>query len=244
MTKMKNPYTLSWRYLKSYFITEVWEDIATPYNPTLQVIYQYGKIKLNSKTVNYSFGSLHVAFAETIKEYDVIRRDYVKVLILGLGAGSIPAILASHGKNYEMTGVEIDPEVIRLAKEYFNLDYHTNLNIVVADAVQFVAEEANKGEKYDLICVDLYEDYEVPKSAESPDFLVRLKNILSDKGLLLYNRILIPQTMANTDRFISIFEQIFPEMEVFKTLANIMLTVDRLHPPKHIKPADNEAQHP
>jgi len=227
MSPPKNPYAFSWRYLKSFFITEVWENISTEHNPTMQVVYEYGKIKLNAKSVNYSFGSLHVAFAETFTEYDIARRNYDKILILGLGAGSIPAILTSYGRNYHMTGVEIDPEAIRLAKKYFNLDYHTNLQIIIADAMQYVAETK---EKYDMICVDLFIDYEIPTQAELPDFLVTLKNILSEKGIIIYNRILLPQTMASTERFISIFEQIFPESESFKTLANLMLIHDRWHP--------------
>jgi predicted O-methyltransferase YrrM len=224
MTPPKNPYALSWRYLKSFFITEVWESISTEHNPMIQVVYEYGKIKLNAKTVNYSFGSLHVAFAETFAEYDIARRNYDTVLILGLGAGSIPAILSSYGRNYHMIGVEIDPEMIRLAQKYFNLDYHTNLQIVIADAIQFVSETK---QKYDIICVDLFIDYEIPTKAELPDFLVNLKNILSNNGILIYNRILLPQTMASTERFISIFDQIFPESESFKTLANLMMIHDR-----------------
>lgn len=224
-----NPYKFSWRYIKSYFRPEVWQRESTPYNPLLEVIYEYGKIKLNSENVNYSFGSLHVAFAETFSNYNLQNRGIKKALILGLGAGSIPAILSGYPNGLKMVGVEIDSVVIDLAKKYFNLGYHKNLDIVISDAVDFVLSDKtqNSTERYDLIAIDLFIDYEVPVKAETSNFLKNLENLMTDDGILIYNRLRTTAAIEASDNFKNIFDEVFPTSEVFYTLVNAMLVYDR-----------------
>ena len=224
-----NPYKLSWRYIKSYFKPEVWQRESTPYNPLLEVIYEYGKIKLNSENVNYSFGSLHVAFAETFTNFDIQNRGIKRALILGLGAGSIPAILSGYPDGLKMVGVEIDKVVVDLAKKYFNLDYHKNLDIVISDAVDFVLSDKiqNSTEKFDLIAIDLFIDYEVPIRAETSDFLMKLENLMTEDGILIYNRLRTTATIDASDKFKNTFDEVFPTSEVFYTLVNAMLVYDR-----------------
>ena len=49
------------------------------------------------------------------------RPDAKKMLIIGLGGGSIPKKLQKEFPYMEIDAVEIDPEVIKMAKDYFNV---------------------------------------------------------------------------------------------------------------------------
>ncbi|MGB5716890.1 MAG: fused MFS/spermidine synthase [Gammaproteobacteria bacterium] len=70
-----------------------------------------------------------------------------QVLVIGLGAGQIPPVLEAAGMEVEV--VEIDPEVVRLAREYFGFQG----TAVVADGRRFL-QRSDK--HWDVIMVDAY----------------------------------------------------------------------------------------
>ncbi len=43
------------------------------------------------------------------------------MLLVGLGGGSIPKKLNKEFPNLEIDAIELDPEVIRIAKDHFNV---------------------------------------------------------------------------------------------------------------------------
>lgn len=59
-------------------------------------------------------------------------------LILGLGAGSAAKLINKNWPRARITGIEIDPEMIRLGKKYFGLGEITNLSIIVGDAFSLI----------------------------------------------------------------------------------------------------------
>jgi spermidine synthase len=73
-----------------------------------------------------------------------------RALLLGLGGGAMCRHLAAHLPDCEVTIVERDPVVLRLAREYF----HLARRVRMADAESVVAE-ARGG--YDVVLVDLYD---------------------------------------------------------------------------------------
>ncbi len=75
------------------------------------------------------------------------------VLILGLGCGSVIKPLRQKFPHCHITGVEIDPEIIKIGKKYFSLSKISKLKIVCEDANDFIKK--NK-KKFDLVIIDLY----------------------------------------------------------------------------------------
>jgi spermidine synthase len=109
------------------------------------------------------------------------------VLILGFGAGSILAIMQEElGLQCHFTAVEVDPEVIRLGRAYFDIDRYDRLQLIEADAATFMKE--NKG-SFDLIIVDVYIDFEVPESCETTNFVKDLQRSLNPGGMVLFNKL-------------------------------------------------------
>lgn len=111
-----------------------------------------------------------------------------RVLILGLGAGTVVHQLMRSLAPAQIDAIELNPQHIELARRYFYLDY-PNVNIHCADAVAWMDQQA-QGD-YDLIIEDLYweDPLEGPRRAITADreWFARLQAQLSDSGILVMN---------------------------------------------------------
>lgn len=135
----------------------------------------------------YSYGDLYDNFTKAFQKIDLDRLEIKEVLILGFGLGSIPLILETmFKKKYYYTAVEIDPEILRLANTYVVPDIQSGIEFQLSDAGTFAAFSK---EKYDMICMDVFLDDEVPTELEHEDFLVNLKKMLKPNGILLFNKL-------------------------------------------------------
>ena len=70
------------------------------------------------------------------------RPDAKKMLIIGLGGGSIPKKAQKEFPNMEIDAVEIDPEVVKIAKDHFNVKEGKNLRIHAQDGRLFLSTNA------------------------------------------------------------------------------------------------------
>lgn len=73
-----------------------------------------------------------------------------RALILGLGGGTVVKYLRQRWPEVKVVGYELDPEVVRVATAYFDLDPQTK--VIISD----FREVLKTSEIYDLIIVDLY----------------------------------------------------------------------------------------
>ena len=64
----------------------------------------------------------------------------VRVLVLGTGAGLLPMFLRNQlgDKLKELVTVDINPEIVKVAKEYFGFLEDDKVKSVIGDAYQFV----------------------------------------------------------------------------------------------------------
>ena len=170
------------KYL-SYVYRIVVEKTTSKFNSQLIVAIQDGKYVLNAKNANYSFATLHKVFQQALKKVEI--QNVKSILVLGCGAGSIPAIVYKElGLKPKIDAIEIDEKVIELGNKYFGLDQYSHLNVVIDDAMNFVKSTNNK---YDLILVDLFKGINVPEEFLSQHFFEQLKSLLNDNGELLFN---------------------------------------------------------
>lgn len=110
-----------------------------------------------------------------------------KILLLGLGGGSVPCILRKELKILNpVTAIEIDPLMIRIAQEEFGINQLEKITIIQADAADYVLHCA---ESYACILVDVFIDDKVPESIQSFSFLKELKRILKPGGRIFINTI-------------------------------------------------------
>lgn len=106
-------------------------------------------------------------------------------LLIGLGAGSLTKFLHRQRPAARLTVVEIEPQVVSAARQYFKLpDESPYLRIVIADGADFLATSRAD---YDLIMIDGYDaDARTGRLDTLPCYL-DCKARLSDQGLLVSN---------------------------------------------------------
>lgn len=117
----------------------------------------------------------------------LIPRTFVpqSILLLGLGGGSNTLLVRKLYPKAKITAVEKDPLMASISKTYFGVDKIKNLEIVIADALEFVGD-FDKSTHYDLVLVDCFEGKYIPKKLENLDFIQSLKN---HARFVLINRI-------------------------------------------------------
>lgn len=172
--------------LLSYFIPVNILKRDSEISQRLEVTLNYGKLVLDSKNTNYSYGSLQRILRKGLQYIGFERiRGFKNVLVLGVAGGSVIKTLADDvGFKGKITGVEIDAKVIELANRYFGLADVPNCNIVIEDAFEFVLKSK---EQYDLIIIDIFRDTTMPGFLFEEFFIQKVNNMLRVNGFILFN---------------------------------------------------------
>jgi spermidine synthase len=110
--------------------------------------------------------------------------DTRKVLMLGLGGGSISTYLGRHMPDLPVDTVEIDPGVISAAKQYFGIRETQRVRYLEGDGRVFLNRHKDT---YDLILVDAYFGGYVPFHLLTREFYALLKQRLTPNGAAAFN---------------------------------------------------------
>ena len=172
--------------LLSFFIPVNIVRKQSDVSQNLEVTLNNGRLVLDSKNTNYSYGSLQRILRKGLQYIGFERiRGFDTVLVLGVAGGSVIKTLADEIKfKGKITGVEIDPKVIEIANTYFGLNEVKNLEIVICDAFEFVLKSK---EKYDLIIIDIFKDTVMPSFLFEDFFINKVNTLLKVNGFILFN---------------------------------------------------------
>lgn len=110
-----------------------------------------------------------------------------RILIVGLGGGTLPMALDQLLPESEITVVEIDASVVKVAEEFFKFRTSNNISVEVQDARVFGKRAALKNLEYDLIMLDAYNGDYIPEHLLTREYLEECKKLLSDNGVLVAN---------------------------------------------------------
>ena len=110
-----------------------------------------------------------------------------KVLIIGGGDGGSSEEALKHPSVEQVTMVEIDGDVIEVAKEHFHAVHNgvfdnPKLRVLVDDGMKFVRETQ---EKFDLIALDLNDPMGPAEALYSTEFFQQLRAALAPGGALM-----------------------------------------------------------
>src|SRR4030095_13033564 len=142
------------------------------------------------------------------------RPDAKKMLIIGLGGGSIPKKIQREFPNIEIDAVEIDPEVIKIAQDYFNHKENNNLRLHAQDGRLFLNRTQNQ---YDIILLDAYFTDAMPFHLTTKQFFELAQKKLTPNGIVVAN--LISAVTGPSGKiaraFVRTQRQVFPQTYVF-----------------------------
>ncbi len=171
-------------------------------NGTLEVTYSNGKKVLDTENANYSYGSLQKILEIGLAK--VTLKNTKNALVLGMGGGSIIKSLREtfeYKKNIVV--IEIDPEIIKLAMEEFEISPSENLQIIEGDAFQYVKTST---EKFQLIIIDLFIDIKVPPIFYEKEFCRNTSQLLEKNGFIIFNvGVNLEKKSKNTEKILTNF---------------------------------------
>jgi spermidine synthase len=107
-----------------------------------------------------------------------------RALVLGLGGGSFPKRLYRDFPQIVVDVVDIDPEVVAIAKRYFQVPEDSRLRLHPLDGRRFVQETT---QKYDLIFLDAYNSDTIPFHLTTREFYRELEARLAPGGVVVSN---------------------------------------------------------
>jgi spermidine synthase len=138
------------------------------------------------------------------------------MLLIGLGGGSIPKKILKEFPSLEMDAVEIDPEVIRIAKSHFNVRESRNLRLHAQDGRMFLTRTQNQ---YDIIMLDAYFTDAMPFHLATKEFFELAQKKLTANGIIVAN--LISAVTGPSGKIVRSFvktqRQVFPQTYLFAT---------------------------
>lgn len=109
-----------------------------------------------------------------------------RILMLGGGTFTLPSYMSTLYPDSQIDVVEIDPELERIAKEYFWYRDRPNVKIIAEDARTYVNRTT---EQYDIVLVDVYNDISVPHSLMTTEYGMALDKIVNSNGLVVVNSV-------------------------------------------------------
>ena len=109
------------------------------------------------------------------------------VLVAGLGGGTLPTALAALLPEVRIDVVEIDPAVVKAAREYFDFQDNERVRVHVRDARVFVKRALQEGRRYDIVILDAYSGDYIPEHLMTAEFLDETRRLLSPTGAVAAN---------------------------------------------------------
>ena len=110
-----------------------------------------------------------------------------RILVVGLGGGTLPATLARLLPAADIEAVEIDPAVVRVASDWFAFKPGPRLHVATEDGRTYVRRMGREGRRYDLVMLDAYDQQYIPEHMLTLEFLQEVRALLAPGGVVAAN---------------------------------------------------------
>lgn len=137
------------------------------------------------------------------------------VLVVGLGGGSIPKRLVRDYPQVKVDVVEIDPTIVKLARQYFYVRPGPRLTIYQSDGRVFLRKSKKQ---YDLIMLDAYYADTVPFFLTTQEFFKIISDHLTPGGVFA-NNVIGVLAGPKSKFFRSVYRTtraVFPQVHIFR----------------------------
>jgi spermidine synthase len=132
-----------------------------------------------------------------------------RILMIGLGAGSVSTYLARALPEAQIDVVEIDPGVIDVAKKYFGVRETDRVHVIQGDGRVFLTRHK---EPYDLILLDAFRELGVPFHLLTREFYTLVRDHLAPGGAVATN--VTGGTRLFTSSLVTL-RAVFPTVDVY-----------------------------
>ncbi len=149
-----------------------------------------------------------------------------RMLVIGVGGGTLPMFLRKHYPQAAIDAVDIDPQVIDVAKKFLGFREDATLRAHAADGRAFI--EAVR-QPYDVIFLDAFSSSELPAHLTTREFLLAVRRALTPGGVVVGN---IWDRYANRlyDSMLRTYQDVFDDLYQLSVVAagnKILLALPR-----------------
>ncbi len=109
------------------------------------------------------------------------------VLLIGLGGGSLVKFLLDFSPEARIDVAEINPEVVNVARGYFQVPESERLLITLAPGEAVVADRLAAGVRYDLLLLDAFNEDGPARALLETEFLCSCRELLAPGGIFAMN---------------------------------------------------------
>ena len=155
----------------------------------------------------------HQAIVASLALLDKIQSDDVQLLLIGLGGGSLPMFIYNHFPHVYTTVIELDPDIVDVAKNWFGFQESERMKLIVGDGLDLLKEIP---EKYHIVVFDI-DSKDSTKGLSCPpaafvdeETLKFVKAMLFPGGLFILN--LVCRDEKKNEEVIKSIRQMFPEV--------------------------------
>lgn len=137
----------------------------------------------------------------------LLQPDPRRILVIGLGGGSLPRLMQKLFPDASIDSVEIDPAVVEVAKDYFDFRPGARDRVIERDGRVFVRRALLAGERYDVILLDAFTGDYIPEHMLTREYLLECQELLADGGVLVANTFSSSRLYAHeTATYASVFD--------------------------------------
>lgn len=148
-----------------------------------------------------------------------------RILVLGIGGGSMLKVLRKSFPLAKIIGVEIDKEMIKAGRKYFGLGQINNCTYYIQDATEFIKKRTVK--KFDLIIMDLFIGCDVPISIEKLSSIKNINKLLQSHGIFFINRSYLDKYKKGTITFVQKLKKVFPNVKTYFSKPNLLVITEK-----------------
>lgn len=202
----------------SYLFPRKLAEFSTKYNKYIRVNDEFGQRKLLVNGSVQSGRYIRSLWKHAFKAFGIFNRlKWNNVLVLGMGGGTVIELLHSQFPNALITGVDIDPVIIDIAKKYFLTGDRTYLQLVTADARTYVQKSRLR---YDCIIIDIFTGNAIPEFVNTASFITHCKERLSAGGAICINYLQDREYGKKSNEFYQVLRSIFSKACDFRIANN------------------------
>lgn len=210
-----------------FFFPQLIETVDSPVNGKIRIEYYHGSYRSIVagywQSGEYAEGIINSA----LKNIEINDSQIKKILLLGLGCGSMAQVLHNRFPQARIIGVDKDKVMVNLGKKYFDLQKIKNLKVVYEDAYEYLKHTLQPNDKlcfFDMIVSDLFIGCQTPSLFDSDKFIEMIFTRLSPNGIYISNRSYIKQYQKSSDQFLQKVKDRFWYVKPIYKPPNLIIT--------------------